>query len=380
MRRRPQADLDPAIPHRLHFAKSESSVLGIVLSGGGVRAAYQVGALRAVSQCLPNELDKTAVVVGSSIGAVNGLIFGACLIGGADHAIDVLANTWRERTFSNTFLGSPSRAFIRSVRAAMAQFMDPGPRGSGISIFDPAPLVSEVDQIIKSHGGLSPKVRAPTLKAVCVMTTVEGKARKPLLFLSSQVHIGEEEMRGASFELCYEDNLTAAHGFGSAALPSVLPPVDLVAGEAKVRVVDGGISQNVPVDPAVRLGCNKIILVDVSGRSWWHDKYGQAHDHRPTWEVPSANDTFCLRPPETLTFRCQKALGPILKNTAGASRKRFAAAVGPIWPLFQLVRAKLGDEAAYEVMSYVAMDGEYLNALMETGYHETMDMLRKLKV
>jgi hypothetical protein len=41
------------------------------------------------------------------------------------------------------------------------------------------------------------------------------------------------------------------------------------------------------------------------------------------------------------------------------------------------VKAKLGEEAAYEVMSYVALDPEYLNSLIEVGYHDTFALLRR---
>jgi hypothetical protein len=52
-------------------------------------------------------------------------------------------------------------------------------------------------------------------------------------------------------------------------------------------------------------------------------------------------------------------------------------AVGALWPLFTLVKAKLGEDAAYEVMSYVALDPEYQIALMEAGYQDTLALLRK---
>lgn len=351
---------------------------GLVLSGGGVRAAYQVGALKAIEKLLPGELDRTSIVLGSSIGAVNGLVFSACLSQSAGTAISTLEEVWLKRKFSNTFNGSPTRAFIRAMRTAIMQYMSPGPQSTDRSIFDPTPLMTEVDTLITQYGGLRPEARAKQLKAVGVMTTIEGlkgEKRKPLLFLSSHIRLSPEELQGAWYDICYDDHIHARHGFGSAALPSVMPPVDLNTDNGSVRVVDGGISQNVPVDPAVRLGAERIIIVDISGRTWWQDKYGESHDHRPTWEVPSEHHTYCVRPPETLTIRPKRALGPLLKHTAGTSTRRFMSAVGPIWPMFQLVKAKLGEEAAYEVMSYVAMDPEYLNALIETGYHETVSII-----
>jgi hypothetical protein len=208
------------------------------------------------------------------------------------------------------------------------------------------------------------------------MTTLEGATRKPLLFLSSHHQLSTEEMQGASFDICYVPELQSKHGFASAALPSLLPPVEIDTGNATVRLIDGGISQNIPVDPAVRLGAHRIIIIDISGRTWWFDRYGEPHDTRPSWEVPADDHTFCLRPPETLTIKNASALGPFLKQAVGSSRKRFMDSCGALWPFFVLVKNKLGEDLAYEVMSYVALDEEYLNALLEVGYHDTMAILR----
>jgi predicted acylesterase/phospholipase RssA len=317
-----------------------------------------------------------SVVVGSSIGAVNGLVFSAALKSGLTQSIDQLTDMWRERNFRNTFAGSPSRAFFRAIRMAARQYAAPGPNATSSAVFDPTPLMQRVDQVINDHGGLTPEARLTTLSAVAVMTTQEGQERKPLLFLSSHKSVEAELMAGASFEICNVKALTAKHGFASAALPSVLPPVELDTDLGKVRLVDGGISQNIPVDPAVRLGARRVIVIDISGRNYWLDRYNESHDTRPTWEVPAGLETFCLRPPDTLVLRCQEPLGPLLRQSVGISRKKFIASVGPIWPLFSLLKNKLGEELAYEVMSYVALDADYSAALIERGYNETRLLLK----
>lgn len=376
MRRRPQSEDQKAVKFRKSL-EPNSSDLGIVLSGGGVRAAYQAGALKALAQVLGKDLDNTSIVLGSSIGAVNGLVLSACIKNGIGSSIEVLEDLWRERTFSNTFAGSRTRAFLRAIRIATAQYLAPGPTTSKTSVLDPAPLEERLNSVIQSQGGLTPSRRAASLRAIGVMTTMDGAQRKPLLFLSSHHHLTPEELAGATFEVCYVDELNARHGFASAALPSILPPVELDTDRGRVRLVDGGISQNIPVDPAVRLGAHRIVVIDISGRSWWLDRYGEAHDKRPSWEVPAEDDTFCFRPPETLTIRNPGSLGIYLKQAVGSSRKRFMDACGALWPLFTLVKAKLGEEAAYEVMSYVALDPEYLNSLIEVGYHDTFALLRR---
>lgn len=375
MRRRPQEGSKPSISFTKH-ASSDVGEIGLVLSGGGSRAAYQVGALRALEPLLQKSKHPISVVVGSSIGAVNGLVFAACLKSGLTQSVDQLTEMWRERTFRNTFAGSPSQAFFRAIRMAARQYAAPGPSATSTAVFDPSPLMQRVDQVISDHGGLAPESRIPSLNAVAVMTTQEGSERKPLLFLSSHKTIEPELMAGASFDVCHVKALSAKHGFASAALPSVLPPVELDTDIGKIQLVDGGISQNIPVDPAVRLGARRVIVIDISGRNYWLDRYNESHDTRPTWEVPAGLETFCLRPPDTFVVRCQQPLGPLLKQCVSSSRSKFIAAVGPIWPLFTLLRKKLGDEVAYEAMSYVALDADYNAALIERGYNETRDLLR----
>ena len=376
MRPRPKSRDDKAL--KIPVKRSVTPLkLGLVLSGGGSRAAYQAGALKALIPYLEKHPDKISIIVGSSIGSVNGLILAACMDHGLEHAAQMLQKLWRKRTFRNTFAGSPSMAFFRAIRMAFLQYMSPGPAPTQDAIFDPTPLMREVDQVLLDHGGLHPSNRDASIEAVGVMTTVEGTERKPLLFLSSHKEIQKEYMTGASFESYQVEELTARHGFASAALPSVLPPVEIDTGNGKFRLVDGGISQNVPVDPAVRLGAERVIIIDISGRAFWFDQYNEAHDTRPTWEVPAGMETFCMRPPETLVVRNKEPFGPILKDAVAKSSRKFIEALGPTWPVFRLLKNKIGEELAYEVMTYVALDPDYIHGLIERGYQEAKAKLKQ---
>ena len=375
MKRRPRDSNEPAVDN-IVGRQSPPGKLGLIFSGGGVRASYQVGALRALGSFIESSESQINFILGSSIGAINGLILSACLKDGFPHSIEQLENLWRKRNFRNTFDGSPSSAFLRAIKIAFLQYMSPGPKGGSDSIFNPAPLIQELDQVLLAHGGLSPDARAHSLEAIAVMTTVEGTERKPLLFVSAHKKFDESVFKGAAFEVCYVDELTSKHGFASAALPSVLPPVEIDTDKGRVRLVDGGISNNVPVDPAVRMGADRVILFDISGRDWWLKRFGKKEDQRPDWEVPAGMETYCLRPPETFIVRCQEPLGPLLKSCVGQSRSKFISALGPVWPLFTLLKNKLGEDVAYETMSYVALDPDFISAVIERGYNETTGLLR----
>lgn len=375
MKRTPQPLDKPALTIR---ESRGSSRIGIVLSGGGSRAAYQVGALKALLPYIDTKTEPISVIVGSSIGAVNGLTLAACLKEGLDYAVSRVEDLWIERTFRNTFRGSPSMAFFRSVKMAVLKYArNPGPNATDESIFDPTPLMQRLDSVIDLHGGLTPEKRSPDLKGVAVMTTIEGKERKPLLFLSSAEKLNPDRMIGASFEVCNVPSLAAKHGFASAALPTVLPPVELDVEGGKIKLVDGGISQNIPVDPAVRIGADKVIVVDVSGRQWWLDHYGEPHDKRPDWEIPAGLETYCFLPPQLFVARTRKPLGPVLRDAVGRNNRDFIQALGPTWPIFSLIKKRLGEELAYEVLSYVALHPEYSRAVIEAGYNETVTLLRK---
>lgn len=371
---------DPSFLHpgRANLLGNSSRPLGFVLSGGGSRAAYQAGVLKALAKFIDFEASPISYIVGSSIGAINSLVVASTIKHGYDYSVDQLEELWNERTFKNSFKGSPTTTFLRSVKIAILRYArNPGPHATDEAIFNPEPLVNRINSTIVKHGGTSTVARDPRLQAVGVMTTIEGKERKPLMFVSAQNRVPTEMMSGASFEICHVDELTAHHGFASAALPSVLPPVSLDVDGGQVRFVDGGISQNVPVDPIVRMGAERVIVVDISGRHWWLDRYGEAHDTRPDWEVPAAMKTFCIRPPETFVLKNKKPFGPLLKDACGKSTRDFIAALGATWPVYQLIKRKLGEELAYEVMSYIALHPDYSRALMELGYNETIAVLKE---
>jgi hypothetical protein len=264
---------------------------------------------------------------------------------------------------------------MKAIQIAVLRYSSPGPQASAISIFDPSPLIREIDNLLTEVGGIQSTGHAKFLDAVAVMTTLEGSQRKPLLLAQLREGMVTKDMSGASFELLEVERLRASHGLASAALPSVLPAVDLDLEERKVRLVDGGICDNVPVDPAVRLGADDVILIDSSGRRWWFDRYEEPHDTRPKWEIPAQHETFCLCPDRFIECRNIEGLGSLLREACGKSTRSFIQALGPTWPIFKILKHKMGEELAYEVMSYVALAPEYTEALLERGYQETQKVL-----
>lgn len=350
--------------------------IALVLSGGGSRAAYHVGSLKALVEHTDLAYKDISVIAGTSIGAVNSLILGAGAHGSLADVVKLLEEIWNNRTYRTTFTGHMSKAFLRAIQVAMLRYRSPGPIASSKSIFDPTPLRNEVDRAVAQLGGIDKDNLGGGLNAVAVMATLEGVKRKAMLLASCKVEPTAEDLEGSNFELLCLPSLNASHGFASAALPSVLPAVDLNIDKREVRLVDGGICDNVPIDPSLRLGAKSSILLDCSGRRWWFDHYGEPHDTKPTWEVPASETSFCLMPEKSLDCVNIKPIGPLLKEAVGRSTSDFIAALGPTWPIFRLLKFKMGEELAYEVLSYAALHPQYTEALIERGYQETSSLLK----
>lgn len=353
-----------------HPQPEEDKHYGLVLSGGGTRAAYQVGVLRAVAEWLDQEQISLSVAVGTSIGAVNTVVFSTCYHAGYKESIRVLEELWTERTYRNTFRGSVSFSFLRALKLGFIQYLSPGPKASSFSLFDPKPLLTRIDQLLADYGALDTRETRSSLRSVAVMTTREGISRKGLLIINCKDKPPAYAMNGVPFDVHYVDKLSAAHAFASAALPSVLPPVELSLDTGQMQLVDGGIADNIPVDPAVRLGATDVIVIDVSGKKWWCDHYGKSYDVSDPWETVSAAGSFCVRPQRILEFTNPGSLGDVLRAAIGKSTRDYIAALGPTWPVFKLLKHRLGEDIAYEIMSYAVIHKDYIAALIEKGYQD----------
>jgi len=344
---------------------------GLVLSGGGARAAYQVGALKALYESLPEAEQDFQLIFGSSIGAVNGALVAAGLRKGSKEAVQALEEVWRERTFSNSFAGTLSMAFMRSIRMGFLQYLKPGAGPTSTAIFDPSPLSQRIDELLYDFGGASVDQHPAGLSAVGVMATEEGASRKSVLIVNSSTPVSDVNLEGSRFGIHTVNHLSASHLLASAALPFVLPPVKLDTEEKNILLVDGGIANNLPVDPAVRFGAKNVVLIDTSGKKWWHDFHNRPYYTAETWAIDPTPGANCLVPSEFMEIVSPSSFGKILKNSIGSTTREFIRALGPVWPVYQFLNKKMGEECALETISYAVLYKPYIAALIELGYDET---------
>lgn len=237
------------------------SNVGLVLSGGGARGAYEVGVLQGMREALHPARDARPmfqVIAGTSVGAINGAWL-AANAHVADHRVEGLAQVWRSLVLRHhlrvDLLGLASWASpFRLFRKPSTRDEDGPVERFGRSVLNPRALEELVaDRIDWTQ--LHQNVNEGRLKA----------------FVVAALHIGTgnttmfaELAPGAEFKamrhprrVAHRTHIDMQHVLASAAIP-VLFPARRIAGSF---FVDGGLRFNTPISPAIRAGADKLVVV-----------------------------------------------------------------------------------------------------------------------
>ena len=226
---------------------------GLILTGGGARAAYQAGVLKAISQQYPGLDNPFKIICGSSAGALNAVGLAA----GSDHfasSIEEVEALWMGLR-SNQVYHTDYWALAKNIGQFAKGFFS----GDGIdvpgSMFDSSPLraliASEVD-----FKQLSRNIKHEKIKAVSV-TCCGYRSGQSVSFFQ-----GEKGLEGwqSGPRLGVRTKLTQNHLMASSAIPTLFPPVKI-----NREYFGDGIARNVaPLSPAIHLGADRILVIGVS--------------------------------------------------------------------------------------------------------------------
>lgn len=222
-------------------------MLGIVLSGGGARGAYEAGVLRYIYEeiaprlSVPLPLD---LVAGTSIGALNGAWVAALGAEGARH----IASYWRALTPDAVY---HFRA-VDLLRAPEKFVRRASPVDRGVALFEPGPLYTYVRDAMP-WSELHARIDRGELKALVVTVTDVANGR------TIQFVDGPCEPRETGTMVMRPTRIGPDHCLASAAIPFIFPPVR-VDGR---YYVDGSLRQNTPLAPAIQLGVERVLVIGV---------------------------------------------------------------------------------------------------------------------
>jgi NTE family protein len=228
--------------------------LALVLGGGGARAAYQVGFLRALGKLFPT-LDPP-ILTGVSAGAISAA-FLANHTGSFGEATQDLARAWERLTVDRVFeAGSFSLAsqVARWGARLVSGGAKVGPATHGM--VDTAPLRAYLCETLGTSDGRLPGVAAKLasgrLRALAITTTHYAGNRSVTWVQSSRFAPWARPHRASAAA-----DLTVDHVMASSALPLFFPAIRLADGWHG----DGGIRQTAPLSPALHLGAGRLIAI-----------------------------------------------------------------------------------------------------------------------
>jgi NTE family protein len=227
--------------------------IGLILSGGGARSAYQVGVLKAIAALFPRDPLVAPVIVGTSAGAVSA----AALAAAADRWPEGVERL--ERVWAGFHVGQVFRADTGAMLRAGLHWMLSAVSGGRLlaaprSLFDNAPLrrllAREID-----FGRIRANVEARRLHALALCSTSYGSGRSVAWFDGPPDECDWHRAARAGRRV----QLGLEHLVASAAIPFLFPAVRL--GDEYFG--DGAMRQLVPLSPAIRLGAQRLLVVGV---------------------------------------------------------------------------------------------------------------------
>lgn len=225
--------------------------IGLVLSGGGARGAYEVGVLCGIVEVLglgPDDEPPFSIFAGTSVGAINATWCAAHAHRG-DLAIQDLARVWGGLQISTQLQ--------LDTGALMPRWM-PGPRPTrqGHAILDPRALEGVVGGNIP-WDQLHANARDGHLRALIIAALHIGSGRTTMFVEHSPEvdFVPSKDPRRRAVK----GPISTDHVLASAAIP-VLFPARLLGGEA---YCDGGIRFNTPISPAIRAGADRLVVVSL---------------------------------------------------------------------------------------------------------------------
>ena len=357
------------------------SDLAIVLTGGGARAAYQVGFLRWVARNIPHA--HFPIVAGVSAGAINAAFIAASQ-GPQAEAIEQLCQLWSNLTVERVFRVD-TRSLVSHVARWGVRLVSGGgafaPRVRGL--VDTAPLRGTLRSIFDLAGveirGIAENLDSRRLWALALVTSDYGTGQAVVWTQGRDLHDWQRPERRS-----HKTRMTLDHVMASAALPLFFPAVKLDDGWHG----DGGIRLTAPCSPAIHLGATRILAVSTRHDPSIEEADEPAVRHYPpplqisgqllnavflddlnrdALDLERVNRLLKDLPPEK-----RRGLRPIelVVIRPSVDLGRLVAEYEPKLPrVFRHLIRSLGsrETASPDVLSLLAFDPEYLDRLIEIG-------------
>ena len=244
----------------------DTPLTGLVLSGGGARAAYQVGVLRAIAALRrrfasdsAKRRNPFAIICGTSAGAVNAAAL-ACRADAFDSAVETVSQVW-ENFHAEQVYRSDSLGVIRSgaqwlTMLSLGWVIARWRRAKPRSLLDNAPLADLLQRLVPLER-LPDMLAKRHLQALAVTASSYSSGEHFTFFQSASAMAPWTRMQ----RLAVPAQLTHKHLLASSAIPFIFPSTELEHAGQLGWYGDGSMRQTAPLSPAIHLGAQRVLII-----------------------------------------------------------------------------------------------------------------------
>lgn len=230
---------------------------GLILSGGGARAAYQVGVLMAIAELVPRGTrNPFPIISGTSAGAINA----AALAAQAHNyrmAVRGLERIWANITADQVYR-TDVYSFAKSILRWFATTLVSGSTPVNSALLDSRPLHKLLSMVVNFQR-IQEALDRGDLHALAI-TASSYATGESVAFFQAQPHL-QEWTRAR--RLGRRSVIAVNHLLASSAIPILFP-----AQEVEGRYYgDGAVRQLAPASPALHLGAERLLVIGVSGNT-----------------------------------------------------------------------------------------------------------------
>ena len=377
------------------------NVLGLVMTGGGARGAYQAGVLKRIGEIkrVQTQGNPFPIIGGSSAGAINGSALAA---GSDDFALvtKVVSRLWSELRPSDIFhcdvVSQARNSLTWILDLSFGAFLG---GGNARSLLDASPLRHYLSARLNCDR-IQENIKRGYLYALAISATNYNSGKSYLFIQGAKGH----PMWNRSRRITLATRITVDHICASAAIPLVFQPVRLKTARGTAFFGDGCIRLQQPLSPIIRLGAKKIFAIGVRGQNLEHQEEA-TNDKDPSLSQIMgvlfnvmfldhlATDIEHLERLNRLLSsghiiqpdieRCER-IRPLTTFliTPSVDLSQLAERHQKDMPyLIQYFVSSLGRDVAScaDLMSYLLFTSKYTRDLIEIGYHDASERIAEIE-
>lgn len=227
---------------------------GLVLAGGGARAAYQVGVLKAIAEMLPEGAPNPfPVLCGTSAGAINATAL-AIYARRFHTGVRRLNYVWRNFRVEQVYRSEAAGVIKTGAHWLAALLLGGLGRRNPQALLDRSPLRDLLEQTLPCEE-IQASIDAGALRAVSV--TCSGYATGQSVTFYQGVDSLAPWKRARRMGTAAQ--ITIEHLMASSAIPFVFEAVRL----HREYFGDGSMRQEAPLSPALHLGADRVLVIGV---------------------------------------------------------------------------------------------------------------------